>query len=176
MRRAPKVAAGTVSAMSTKRDDLDHHRSNYVCDGTPQATHDSADVSVPRAVLVEQVMRMTGEDFLILPFLTAQSNSVELWAATGRLLNCYEAPFPLSSPLAAWLGLDVQMSRTWREDTITVDGSLWGELDLMRRLATMSDTNQSDTEQSDTDKTDMDTTDCCPYRELERHRTEQRID
>ncbi len=170
-----------MSAMSTHRDDIDHHRSQSVHDGTPQPNLGSADVSVPRAALVEQVMRMTGEDFLILPFLTAQSNSVELWAATGRLLNSYEAPFPLSSPLAAWLGLDVQMSTSWREDNITVDGSLWGELDLMRRLATMSDTLQSDTLQSDTlqsdtHQADTDTTDCCPYRELERHRTEQNID
>ena len=160
-----------MSAMRTKRDDIDHHRSEYAHDAIPQPNHGSAEVSVPRAALVEQVMRMTGEDFLILPFLTAESNSVELWAATGRLLNSYEAPFPLSSPLAAWLGLDVRMSTSWREDSITVDGSLWGELDLMRRLATTSDTTPTETH-----KTDTDPTDCCPYRELERRRTEHRID
>jgi hypothetical protein len=123
-----------------------HTRSTDVKAGTTSA-------GLPqRREVIEQVMRMTDDDLLLLPYLSIEPASGGLLAATGRLLAAVGQPFPLRTPLACWVSNEdrTRVVDHWRELIPTGSITLWSELVFLRQF--LGGTSSVD---------------CCPYGELE---------
>lgn len=86
-----------------------------------------------RAQVVEQVMRMSGDELMVLTFVEAAPQSRAAKVALGRLLASPGARLSLGSPLMAFVtGADVDSS--WRSECPSPSGSLWEELGLLCSL------------------------------------------
>lgn len=119
--------------------------------------HDDRTAGLPaRAELVEQVMRMTDDDRLVLPYLHVAPGSEALRAATGRLLAVTEQRIRLGTPLACWSGASGKLVTSWRSEVENAFQCLWEELLFLREFV------ESPVEDGW----------CCPYRELELRRIE----
>lgn len=112
-----------------------------------------------RSELVEQVMRMTEDDLILLPFLTAQPGSAQLLSSFGRLLGNSPRPYPLGTPLAAWTSPGSNCSDSWRDSCGYLERSLWADLVFLRSLVANHPLVK---------RTALW---CCPYEELETLRT-----
>lgn len=109
---------------------------------------------VSRAELIEQVMRMSNDDRLVIPFLDAVAGSTEILTATGRLLASPPSPFPLGTPLAVWVEPETRCEKMWRTLLPTRERSLWVDLEFLRAI--VGDNSGS-----------QEVRFCCPYEELE---------
>lgn len=119
--------------------------------------------NVARNLLVEQVMRMTDDDRILLPFLDAPAASVEILAATGRLLASPPTPFPLGTPLSVWVAAEAADAvgnshgediTGWRSRLPVRERTLWDDLEFLRLIVGALHTERP-------------TQFCCPYEELE---------
>jgi len=110
--------------------------------------------TVTRAELIEQVMRMSDDDRLVIPFLDVIAGSTEILTATGRLLASPPSPFPLGTPLAVWVEPETRCEPLWRGLLPQRERSLWGDLEFLRAIVGI-----------DTGGDDISF--CCPYEELE---------
>lgn len=144
----PRCEGVTVLVMSSepKYENVEHS-------GIHHGLVQGESTSVSRQELIEQVMRMTNDDRLLLPFLDAPAGSEQLLSATGRLLAAPPTPFPLSTPLAAWVGAESTCTSEWRSLIPQGDRSLWEDLEFLRSVVgSLGDSTSSF---------------CCPYEELE---------
>lgn len=87
-----------------------------------------------RAELLEQVMRITGDDLTLFPFIDAAPRSRDAHTAIGRLLT--EAPVPLVAgcPLYAWATGTV-VDPSWRSSYPPRSESLWAHLEFLRAMS-----------------------------------------
>jgi hypothetical protein len=110
--------------------------------------------SAKRSDLIEQVMRMTNDDRIVIPFLDAVARSTEILSATGRLLASPPSPFPLGTPLAVWVEPSTGFETHWRSLLPTRERSMWNDLEFYRSIvgAAVCETGKDF---------------CCPYEELE---------
>ena len=109
---------------------------------------------IKRSDLIEQVMRMTNDDRIVILFLDAAAGSTEILSATGRLLASPPSPFLLGSPLAVWVEPSTRFDENWRSNIPDRDQSLWKDLEFYRALL------------GNTDKESAEVF-CCPYEEIE---------
>lgn len=86
-----------------------------------------------RGAVVEQVMRVTGDDALVLPFLVAPPGSRAAHAALGRLLSEAAVRLVVGCPLMAFVsgtGLDP----SWRTSCPPASDSLWSSLEFLEQM------------------------------------------
>lgn len=90
-------------------------------------------LSEARAAMLEQVMRVTGDDSAIVPFLDAPPASHAAHAALGRLIS--EAPVRLVAgcPLLAWL-TGCALDGAWRDWCGVTPNSLWASLEFLTTI------------------------------------------
>ena len=110
--------------------------------------------TVTRAELIEQVMRMSDDDRLVIPFLDVVAGSTEILTATGRLLASPPSPFLLGTPLAVWVEPGTRCEPLWRGLLPQRERSLWADLEFLRAIVGI-------------DAGGHDIGFCCPYEELE---------
>ena len=125
-----------------------------ICLGVHHGIGDTNQSIAKRSELIEQVMRMTDDDRLVIPFLDASAGSTEILSATGRLLASPPSPFPLGSPLALWVEPSAKLKLHWRSLLQTCERSMWDELVFYRSI--MKDVSCETVNEF-----------CCPYEELE---------
>jgi hypothetical protein len=94
---------------------------------------EAVEAHCPRSLLIEQVMRRTDVDVEVLAFLGVEPLSSEYMALLGRLLSVSGNLLPAGSPLAVWAGAGL-LAVDWRAREPRVQGSVWGEFDLLRAL------------------------------------------
>lgn len=92
----------------------------------------------PRAMLLEQVMRRTDDETLLLAFVDVAPLSGAYLAALGRLLAASPGPIRAGTPLQVWAGSGT-LQRHWRETCPPVRSSIWGELLTLRALFGVTD-------------------------------------
>jgi hypothetical protein len=89
--------------------------------------------------VIEQVMRLTDDETLLLPWLDAPAGSRSALVALGRLR--FGAPFVLDpdSPLAWWAAGETAPATSndlsWVERLPVPTASMWAELELLEQLA-----------------------------------------
>ena len=86
-----------------------------------------------RSAALEQAMRATGDDGLVVPFLHAEPGSPEAHVALGRLLGVAPARLFPGSPLLS-LVAGTPIAEDWRNGCSPTECSLWGHLELLRGL------------------------------------------
>jgi hypothetical protein len=84
-------------------------------------------------LVVEQVMRLTDDDGLVLSWMTAFGRPRAAEAALGRLLCSVPYRLSLSSPIGAYLA-GGEVDPDWRAALPGVESSLWSELGLLEAL------------------------------------------
>lgn len=85
------------------------------------------------AAALEQVMRCTSDDELVVPFLDVEPASTAAHVALGRLLGGASVTLSPGCPLLALVcgtGVDPQ----WRTACPATAGSLWGHYELLGQL------------------------------------------
>ena len=83
--------------------------------------------------MLEQVMRVTSDDLLAIPFASCRPASPEFFTAIGRLLSDTPGPIPPGSPLHRWSQpVPCSPAATWRDGCPPSQMSLWGELTALR--------------------------------------------
>ena len=87
----------------------------------------------PRALLLEQVMRRTDDETLLLVFVDVAPLSDAYLVALGRLLAANPGPIRAGTPLQVWAGSGT-LQRRWRDACPPVRSSIWGELLTLRAL------------------------------------------
>ena len=125
-----------------------------ICKGVHHGAGNSDLPIAKRSELIEQVMRMTDDDRIVIPFLDATAGSTEILSATGRLLASPPSPFPLGSPLAVWVEPSTTLKLQWRSLLPTRERSMWDDLVFYRSI--MGDMS-----------CEAENEFCCPYEELE---------
>lgn len=83
--------------------------------------------------MIEQVMRVTGDDLLVFDFLDAPPGSQAAYAALGKLLAEAAVPLHQGCPLLAWLQNE-PVDPHWREATPATAESLWAALQFLEAL------------------------------------------
>jgi hypothetical protein len=86
-----------------------------------------------RAEVVEQVMRVTDDDVLLLPFLDAVPGSRAAHAALGRLLSGCTLRLVVGCPLMAFVGGTVRDPQ-WRRAYPPAPDSLWAKLEFLATI------------------------------------------
>jgi hypothetical protein len=94
-------------------------------------TSDVTTSDVTTSDVVEHVMRLTGDDFSVLAFLTTAPGSREALAALGRLGP--HAGVSVGSPLFAWCTLSSH-APLWRASVPAGPATLWAELEDLRAV------------------------------------------
>lgn len=86
-----------------------------------------------RASVVEQLMRVTSDDAIILPFLSASPGTREAHVALGRLLSATPVRLVVGSPLMAFVsGCDLDVN--WRLTFPAESDSLWSSYEFLNSL------------------------------------------
>jgi hypothetical protein len=109
-----------------------------------------------RAAALEQAMRATGDDGLVVPLLHARPGSSEAHVALGRLLGVAPVRLFPGSPLLS-LVAGTPVDEDWRSSCLPAECSLWGHLELLRGLYGAAQTDN-------------------PYEELEALRSREHLD
>lgn len=83
--------------------------------------------------VVEQIMRACTSDVYVIPFLSAEPGTDTYKKALGKLLEVSPQVLVIGTPLTFWTfgGL---CSSQWRSECITVDNSVWEELQFRESL------------------------------------------
>jgi hypothetical protein len=89
--------------------------------------------------MIEQAMRASSDDLLVIPFLNTIPGSPEFLIALGHLLAASHTMLPNGSPLLAWY-TSTQVDANWRDNCPCVPASVWGELIIRERLYKSNDT------------------------------------
>jgi hypothetical protein len=92
-----------------------------------------AELLCPRSLVVEQVMRRTGDESLVLAFSASVAESPAFLVAIGRLLTASPGPLPAGSPLLTWAS-KMPLDPNWRDRCPVTARSVWGELVFLRSL------------------------------------------
>lgn len=106
-------------------------------DGTT-SSEDRVDPTL-RLALLEQVMRLSGDEFYAILVAEAVNNKA-LRSAIGQLIGSAPTPMPLGSPLLALSGL-CPIAQEWRKACPARPESLWAQLEFYRSLGYCSETD-----------------------------------
>jgi hypothetical protein len=96
-------------------------------------TSEVVQLTCPKALLLEQVMRRTDDESLVFSFLDASPRSDVYMVALGRLLAASPGPVPAGTPLHIWAATGT-LHKQWRDLCPPVRSSIWGELTTLRAL------------------------------------------
>lgn len=83
--------------------------------------------------MLEQVMRVTGDDIALIPFLDAPPASRAAHAALGRLISEVPVRLIAGCPLLAWL-TGCALDSEWRDWYGSAPDSLWSNLEFLTTL------------------------------------------
>lgn len=86
-----------------------------------------------RSEMLEQVMRLTGDELAVLRFVDAAPGSFPAKVALGRLLSEPGIRLVSGCPLFAYL-TDAELDPSWRASYPTSASSLWSELEFLAGL------------------------------------------
>lgn len=86
-----------------------------------------------RAEMLEQVMRVTADDALVVPFLDAAPRSREAHAALGRLISDAHVRLMLGCPLMAFVS-GTHLDPEWRRSYPASPDSLWGSFEFLSTM------------------------------------------
>ena len=89
--------------------------------------------SITRNDVIEQIMRACTSDVYVIPFLTAEPGTDTYKKALGKLLEVSPQVLVSETPLTFWTFGGV-CSMQWRSKCLTVDNSVWGELQFHESL------------------------------------------
>jgi hypothetical protein len=94
-------------------------------------------------LVVEQVMRATDDELLVVPFQSCQPGSQAFFTAVGRLLCTHPGSVPPGSPVHRWSASQpAAAASTWQEACPPQQMSLWGELVMLRQLTSATPASQ----------------------------------
>jgi hypothetical protein len=84
--------------------------------------------------VIEQAMRLTGNDTLVVSLLDCTPGSTQARAAAGRLLSETGARLVANSPLAVFISGDGDIADTWRAQLPERDNTLWAQYEFLCQL------------------------------------------